>query len=268
MEEQVQDVHPQTKRVIKFQWIPDSPDHRDIPFRSPLKNATLPTHVNIIGLRNKIEDQYNIGSCTGCSATSALEITIGTKRPFSKLMAYYNARELRGTITEDSGASIRNVMKGLSTIGVAYEETMPYNVYRFAEKPSVKAYTEAKALLDRMWGFEYLRLYTLADVKGALASGYPVTFGFSTPEWFSNPRFNNILRFPTSQEKMDGGHAVVAVGYDDRYKDKIIWVRNSWSKDWGIKGYYKMTQDWFTNPARLADDLWVIRRKANPVKPT
>ena len=263
-----QDVHPNIKHVIKYQWIPDTPDHRDIPLRaSALNVATLPDHVDILGIRNKIEDQYDLGSCTGNASTSALEISIHTRRPFSRLMAYYNAREQRGTVDEDSGATIRDVMKGIATKGVCYEETWPYNIYRFAQVPSARAYAEAKALLDRMWGFEYLRLYTLTDIKAALTAGYPVTFGFATPEWFLSPRFNNILRFPTSSEKLIGGHAVTAVGYDDRYRDKIIWVRNSWGNQWGIKGYFKLTQDWFTNPNQLAADFWIVRHKANPVKP-
>lgn len=262
-----QPVPEDVKEILKFQWIPDHPDHRDMVFSSPMKPAQLPEFVDIIGIRNKIENQLHIGSCTGCSSTSALEIAIGTKRPFSKLMAYYLAREQRGTIHEDSGASIRNVMKGIADNGVAYEETHPYVPERFQERPSAQAYQEARALVDRMWGFEYLRLHSLNDIKGALAAGYPVTFGFATPEVFSSPYFNNFLRFPTSQDKIEGGHAVVAVGYDDRGPDKFVWVRNSWGKEWGINGYFKMSQDWFTNPNRLADDFWVIRRKANPVKP-
>lgn len=254
------------REILKRQWIPDTADHRDYVFKANRATA-LPDHVDIIGIRNKIEDQYELGSCTGNAGTSALEISIHTKRPFSRLMAYYRAREMRGSISEDSGASIRNVMQGMMTKGVAYEETVPYVVSRFTQPPSAKAQAEAQALVNRMWGFEYVRLYTLNDIKTALAAGNPVTFGFSVPEWFCDPNFNNILRFPTSQEKLIGGHAVVAVGYDDRYRDKIIWVRNSWSNQWGIKGYYKMTQDWFTNPNRLADDFWVIRHKLNPVKP-
>lgn len=256
------------KRVLKFQWKPDIADHRDVAFKAAFTAPMLPDHVNILGIRNKIEDQFELGSCTGNAATSALEIAIGTRRPFSRLMAYYEARVQRDTVLEDSGASIRDVMIGIATTGVCYEETWPYQIGRFTQKPPAQAYVEAKALIDRMWGFEYLRVRSLAELKSALAQGYPVTFGFATPEWFSSPYFNNILRFPNSREIINGGHAVVAVGYDDRYRDKIIWVRNSWSKEWGIKGYFKMTQDWFTRPERLADDMWVIRRKANPVKPT
>jgi C1A family cysteine protease len=255
------------KRVLKFQWKPDIADHRDVPFKAVFAAPALPSHVDILGIRNKIEDQFELGACTGNSATSALEISIHTRRPFSRLMAYYLAREQYGTLNEDSGASIRAVMRGIASTGVCYEETWPYIISRFADKPSPKAYVEAKALIDRMWGFEYQRVSSLVELKSALAQGYPVTFGFSVPEWFVSPRFNNILRFPNSQEQIMGGHAVVAVGYDDRYRDKIIWVRNSWGPRWGIKGYFKMTQDWFSRPDRLADDMWMIRHKANPVKP-
>lgn len=255
---------------VQRAWLPDEPDHRDQLFKVavPLyRDIALPSHVDILGIRNKIEDQLDIGSCTGNASTSALEISIGTRRPFSRLMAYYSAREYHGTVLEDSGASIRAVMKGLSTTGVCYEETWPYDQWKYAQRPPPQAYAEAKALVDRMWGFEYIRVTSLHELKAALFLKQPVTFGFSVPEWFINPRFNNILRFPNSKERIVGGHAVTAVGYDDRYRDKIVWVRNSWGKGWGINGYYKMTQDWFTNPARLADDMWIIRRKANPVKP-
>lgn len=253
--------------VIKYQWRPDTPDHRDMLFSNAMDTkydaAALPRFVNIIGIRNKIENQGPIGSCTGNSSTSALEISIGTRRPFSKLMAYYNARELDGfgSINEDVGATIRSVIKGLATKGVAYEETWPYDVRKFAVRPSAQAYQEGAALVKRMWGFEYMRVNNLTELKAALALGYPVTFGFSTPEIFSSPRFNTFLRHPGPQDKITGGHAVVAVGYEDRVKEPYVWIRNSWGKQWGINGYYKMTQDWFTSPYRLASDMWVIRRK-------
>ena len=250
--------------VKSFQWKPDLPDHRDVMFQSvvgAVNTSALPQFVNIVGLKNKIEDQGNLGSCTGNSSTSALEISIGTKRPFSRLFAYYNARLLEGTTKQDAGASIRDVIRGLATYGAAYEETWPYVESQCLVQPSAQAYAEGKALVDRMYGFEYMRVNSLNELKAALALGYPVTFGFSTPEIFLSPSFNTFLRFPGSKDKIDGGHAVVAVGYEDRVAEPYVWVRNSWSKQWGINGYFKMTQDWFTSPYRLADDMWVIRRK-------
>jgi len=249
------------ERVIKYQWKPDLPDHRDMLFSATVQAPALPKFVNIIGIRNKIEDQGEIGSCTGNSSTSALEISIGTRRPFSRLFAYYTAREIEGTTDQDAGATIRDVIKGLATRGVAYEETWPYDVRKFAQRPPAQAYAEATALVNRMWGFEYMRVSNLTELKSALALGYPVTFGFSVPEIFTSPRFNGFLRLPTARDRMVGGHAVVAVGYEDRVSEPYVWIRNSWGKSWGINGYFKMSQSWFTSPYRLADDMWVIRRK-------
>ena len=72
MIEELQDVSANVKRTLKYNWIPDRPDHRDVLFKSPLRAAQLRDHVDILGIRNKIEDQYDLGSCTGNSATSAL----------------------------------------------------------------------------------------------------------------------------------------------------------------------------------------------------
>lgn len=59
-----------------------------------------------------------------------------------------------------------------------------------------------------------------------------------------------------------GGHATVAVGYDDRITSQnprpFIWVRNSWGPNWDLQGYFKMDQAWFSDPRRLVDDMWII----------
>ena len=41
---------------------------------------------------------------------------------------------------------------------------------------------------------------------------------------------------PTPGEKLLGGHAVLAVGYDEAEQRFI--VRNSWGTGWGKKGYF------------------------------
>jgi C1A family cysteine protease len=47
-----------------------------------------------------------------------------------------------------------------------------------------------------------------------------------------------VLNMPQPDEKTVGGHAVMAVGYDD-YNERFI-VRNSWDPKWGLKGYFTM----------------------------
>jgi C1A family cysteine protease len=61
---------------------------------------------------------------------------------------------------------------------------------------------------------------------------------------------------PGSKEKTVGGHAVMAVGYDDATREFL--VRNSWGTDWGLEGYFKIPYAYLLSP-KLASDFWTIR---------
>ncbi len=58
---------------------------------------------------------------------------------------------------------------------------------------------------------------------------------------------------PKEGEEIFGGHAVMAVGYDDN--TRLIKIRNSWGKEWGKKGYFFMPYDFIINP-NYCDDFW------------
>jgi C1A family cysteine protease len=61
---------------------------------------------------------------------------------------------------------------------------------------------------------------------------------------------------PVHTEKEVGGHAVVAVGYDDvqgRFR-----IRNSWGASWGQGGYFTMPYQYLLDE-NLSDDFWTIR---------
>jgi C1A family cysteine protease len=53
-----------------------------------------------------------------------------------------------------------------------------------------------------------------------------------------------------------GGHAVMAVGYNDASQRFL--VRNSWGSDWGVGGYFTIPYAYLSD-ADLADVFWVIR---------
>ena len=68
---------------------------------------------------------------------------------------------------------------------------------------------------------------------------------------------------------MEGGHAVVAVGYDDKkeirnaYTDKptagALLIRNSWGKGWGDSGYGWLPYEYVNRG--LAEDFWSVLKK-------
>lgn len=246
-----------------YNWKPDMPDHRDRAFtlKAP---AALPAFVDPLGTKNRVEDQGPLGSCTGNSATSALEISLKTTTQYSRLMAYYNGRLIENNVRRDDGAMIRDVIKGISKYGVAHETVWPYIITKFAATPTVAAYTDAKKVLPLVASYE--RLTTITDIKTALAAGLGVVFGFSVPEYFTSQEVaaTGWVRTPTISDKVIGGHAVCAIGYDERNADtkgSFVWVRNSWGTGWGLNGNFKMPYGWFTDPNRIVDDIWVMHPK-------
>jgi len=247
-----------TERV--YGWVPDVSDHRDEYFKSTF-GVRLPDHVSPLGTDNPIEHQGSLGSCVGQATTSALEIVLDCD-PLSRLMAYYQARVLEGTVDIDAGAMIRDAIKGFIKHGCCNESSWEYDITKFATKPTDYCYEEAELTIPKISRYE--RITTLKDVKIALSNGLPVIFGFAVPDYFETEDYTDghIVRLPTDRDSIVGGHAVVAVGYDDRSSDKFIWVRNSWGKEWGENGYFKMDQKWFSDRRRLCDDMWVI----HPIK--
>jgi C1A family cysteine protease len=74
---------------------------------------------------------------------------------------------------------------------------------------------------------------------------------FESPEVASTGE----VPMPGADEQLRGGHAVLAVGYDDSTQRFL--VRNSWGDQWGDGGYFTMPYEYLTNPD-LAQDFWAI----------
>jgi C1A family cysteine protease len=176
----------------------------------------------------------------------------------SRLFIYYNERAMEGTINDDAGAMIRDGVKSLVKLGVCSEKNWPYKSAKFTNKPPAACYKEAS---DHQVT-SYHRIISLQQMRQCLAEGYPFVFGFSVYEAFESDAVAKTgkLNLPKPSEKQLGGHAVMAVGYDD--SAKRVLVRNSWGADWGIKGYFTMPYDYISD-GNLADDLWTIRGLEN-----
>jgi len=263
----------------RYSWLPDLPDFRDFKYAfhslkfSPNMglNLNLPTQVDLRPFCSPVFDQGQYGSCTSQSlaghleflelkeirekTTAPEEFDPNTFVPFSRLFIYWNERDLEGTTSQDSGAQIRDGIKSLAQYGDCKEGNWSYLPQNVFTKPSDVAFQEAASHKIST----YMRLDSLYDVKHCLSSGYPVSFGFTVFESFESPEVANtgIVPVPQSNEECEGGHAVLAVGYDDA-KQCLI-VRNSWGPTWGDKGYFYLPYEFVTNQD-LSDDYWSIRK--------
>ena len=242
-----------------YGWVPDRPDYRDKLYSAiaaPPKK--LPPKVDLREGCSKVEDQGQLGSCTANALVGNLEFLrkkAGHRiTNLSRLFIYYNEREMEGTINDDAGAMIRDGVKSLVKLGVCSESKWPYNIARFTEKPSPSCYKQAA---DHQVT-SYHRIISLQQMRQCLAEGYPFVFGFSVYEAFESEEVASTgkLDLPKRGEKQLGGHAVMAVGYDD--SAKRVLVRNSWGRNWGIKGYFTMPYDYVSDD-NLAEDFWTIR---------
>lgn len=247
--------------VRRYTWQPSKPDNRDHMFG--LGSQQLPEVVEALAGANPVEDQGKLASCTGHAGTTALEIVTSSGN-LSRLMAYYNARVLGGNVNRDSGATIRDLIKGFTKFGVAREAVWPYNPAKFSIKPSIVAEQDAKRIVARVSSYE--RLTSLIQIQVALANGLPVIFGFRVPDYFEGQFVAKTgwVPFPAQPTRFVGGHAVCAVGYNTRHPVPYVQVRNSWGTSWGKKGDFAMPFEWFEKidqPGGLVSDCWVIHPK-------
>jgi C1A family cysteine protease len=247
-----------------YGWVPDRPDHRDQLYSAiAAPPATLPPSVDLRATCSPVENQGQLGSCTANALVGSLEFLEAKAGKqavdLSRLFIYYNERALEGSVKEDAGAMIRDGVKTLAKQGVCTEKTWAYNIAKFAVKPPAAAYKQALAHQVE----SYHRLLTLQDMQACLAEGYPFVFGFSVYQSFESATVakTGTLNLPKRSEKALGGHAVMAVGYDDATKRFL--VRNSWGKDWGQQGYFTMPYAYLED-RNLSDDFWTLRVLENP----
>jgi C1A family cysteine protease len=245
----------------KYGWAPDLPDQRDHLYSAPQPVlAKMPPKKDLRSGCPPVYDQGQLGSCTANAISGAIQFEQKKQKVKifvpSRLFIYYNERDMEGTVNSDAGAQIRDGVKSVANLGVCPEIEWPYDINKFANKPTPKCYTDATKC--QAVGYQRLDSSNLNQLKGCIASGFPFVFGFTVYDAFESPEVakTGVLNMPGPKEKVQGGHAVLAVGYDDA--TQRFAVRNSWGKDWGIKGYFTIPYAYLTT-SNLADDFWTIR---------
>jgi C1A family cysteine protease len=171
------------------------------------------------------------------------------------LFIYYNERVIEGTVDEDAGAMLRDGMKSVAKQGAPHERLWPYVISKFRTRPTPASYKDGAkhpaVLYQRV-------VQHVSQFEACLAAGYPFVFGFAVYESFETAAVSRSGRVPMPKrtELLIGGHAVLAVGYDET--KRVFIVRNSWGKGWGMQGYFTMPFDYLFD-SNLSDDFWTVR---------
>lgn len=247
-------------------WQRDLPDSRDRVFGTPatIDTTNLPPHVDMTAQCPAIYDQGQLGSCTANAIAGAFEFDL-LKQGLpdfmpSRLFIYFFERLMEHTVASDSGARLRDGLKVINKRGVCSEVDWPYDITKFTAEPPTNYVDEA--LGNRVIQFSRVN-QNLTQMKACLAAGFPFVFGFIVYDSFMNAMGGKIPMPNPSQEQIQGGHALLVVGYDDGAQAFIF--RNSWGSDWGKKGYGTIPYNYLLD-SQLSSDFWTLQTVSEGVK--
>ena len=285
----------------KMGWLPDYPDFRDLTFEpgevpSKLKSfgqkKTVKSMLDAVGVTKSglrlatsadlrpwcapIENQLSLGSCTANAGVGLVEYferkVYGKHIDASRLFLYKATRNMLHW-TGDTGAFLRTTMGALVLFGVPPEEYWKYVVADYDKEPPAFCY----AFAQDYQAIAYYRYdppgtprdVLLSRIKTNLAAGLPCMFGFTVYNSISQGATTGKIPFPVAGERVLGGHAIDAVGYDDTMKIKntnpgavettgALLIRNSWGPGWGVGGYGWLPYEYVLRG--LAIDWWSLLR--------
>lgn len=243
-------------RTIDFGGKRDRDDSRDYAFTPGL--AAPPSRADLRSDCAVVYDQLPpIRSCAANAVAAALVTLAGKSRAAlspSRLFLYYNARLRNGTPIADDGTTIRDAIKAAAQPGACAESVWPYDPANVNTEPPSAAY---QSIIGRA-GSYYRLPQTLSAIKSCIAEGFPVVFGLNAYlEAFTYAQTHVRLELPSGNDQCVGGHAMLALGYDDTL-DAVITL-NSLGKNWGDRGYTNVDYRYFASAA-LTYDFWTIRR--------
>ena len=218
----------------------------------------VPTQPATVDLRSKMSPVYDMGQL-GSSTANALCAAFEYDNPGfmgSRLFLYYNERMLEKPIPDNACAMLSDSVKSMQKYGLCLESEWPYDISKFDMKPLGECYVDDsmhKAVTASNIAFN------LADMKNALASGFPFVVAIAVYESFESLTVaqTGIVPMPKAGEALLGGHAVLVVGYNDVNQQFI--VRNSWGANWGDKGYFYLPYAYMTDPY-IVTELWNITK--------
>ncbi len=223
----------------------DPDDERDYKFQTLLLEAPLETASKIDHSENisPIKDQGQLGSCVGFAVTAMkewqekieheAELEAGKKGKskvydLSESWLYWNCKKIDAWPNEE-GTSIRYAMQVLQKIGVPTEKAWPYDDVNIGDP-------KRWATLVARWNTigSYWRVDNLTELKAALNDA-PVPIGVACFLEIFYTGADGVVDYPANSNDIYGGHAILAVGYDDA--TQLVKFKNSWGGTWGENGY-------------------------------
>lgn len=225
--------------MTKFGFIRSPHDPRDWPLSRIVPTAptaALPPEIDLSHLV-PIRDQGQCGTCVSFAGTGIMDAfqkrahTI-PQGGLSPLFLYARCKAQDG-IPDQEGTFPRVALEVMRKEGICPESALPYSKLSQQACLTMPQITEAHMQAALQYKIKaYARIYSLQEIKQALAAGKLVMPGVLVTESFMKP-LNGVLPEPSG--RILGLHAVYLCGYSD--SKKAVRMANSWGASWGDKGF-------------------------------
>ncbi len=248
-------------------WRPDVPDFRDLVPESPeifclMPNGILPQHPLPIAV--------DLSEYLLSYSTSPAEVACPSSIVCTKLVEYFVYRCLgkveplsaqfltrSATIFEHSGCpGIRSNLKAIRKFGIPRNSVDPSFFGKFSDCITFGITDELRATFYFRIGTKTCGESITQELKSWIARGFPIACGFSVP---SSLEYDGDIDYRPTFDSIQGGHAVLLVGFDDKYlaaSRGAFRVFCPWGDDWGDQrlGWlpYSFTE------RRMALDFWTV----------
>ena len=219
----------------------DKRDYIVEPFLKDIKE--LPTKYDLTDKQSPIKNQGNEGACVGFAGTAVKEyqekIDYSLEgNDYIDLSERFLYEECKKKSGHKEGSTLVACAYVLANKGICEEGYWKY-IPKNPQQPLPGAYHNAMKFKVQS---NYVKIYKEADLKNALVKYGAILIGVKVYDnWYKNvnghiPDLNWWGKFLSFfGVNILGGHAITLVGYDDETQEYKF--KNSWSENWGDKGY-------------------------------
>ena len=216
-------------------------DVADVP-QAPAFRGTLPRFADVSGTVPAPGNQGPSGSCSSWSSTygaasqAVRRAGLGSTIALSPSFTY---NKVSGDPTCRKGTIISVTLNLLRDVGALPLERFAFDAGWCGRQANAAELAEAAKY--RIKGWNKLDARKIEDVKTQLARGVPVVFAMQPTSEFRRIK-GEVFDFPGKMNG-GGGHAMIAVGYDDTRK--AFRIQNSWGRGFGEGGYAWLGYDFW-----------------------